>query len=693
MSAEVRAIRWPRRGMAEVDGNVDLGAPGPGEVAVDVEVSVTSSGTERARFLGLPTADVSFPHSPGYLAAGRVTTASPGLPEGTRVALRDAPHQSRVVVPARAAHPVPEGVTAADAALWQLGLTAMHGLAMGGYRPGEPVAVVGAGLLGIVARRIAAARGSSLRLAVAASDAKAWAARREEGTLFRIAGSGTAAGCPLVLDVTGTPEGLAVAVASAADGGRVVVLGSPRASLAPMPAGALYERGLSLVGAHIATLAEDAAAEFTAEFFAHLAGRRLAFSDVLVPYAAGDAPMAYRRLASDRSFVGAVFEWRREAPVAPAAVRRSVSGRVEPLRYGLAGCGDIGMTNGQAVAGADQAELVACYDPVRRLAEDVARHCGGRAVASMTELLERGDVDAVIVATPHDMHEPLAVAALDAGKHVLLEKPVAVDLPSALRVADAARAATGTLGMLFPLRLDRRVRSAAAAIRAGLLGAPTGAVSTYLIDKPPSYFYGGFSHRVTSTWRMSRARAGGGFLMMNVIHHLDVLRFLLGCEADDVFARTLPSDVAPEVEDLVSLMVRFGDAVATLVGSASVVGGPGSALRVWGKAGHVEVLPRMSATSLLAAEDVRPAETGPGESPSYQPSAVELKTLAVNRFAVAVRRGERPDVEIGDGIAVQAMIEAAYGSAASGRPVSLASVMEAATPSQGAPDPAAPHAV
>ncbi|GIH26285.1 hypothetical protein Aph01nite_45950 [Acrocarpospora phusangensis] len=721
-----RAVHWPRPGVVTISTGVEVREPGAGEVVVDVEVSVTSPGTERAWFLGLPNAIIDFPYTPGYLAAGRVRGT------GTRVALKGAPHQSTVVVPEASAYPIPEGVAAGDAALWQLALTAMHGLEMGGYRPGEPVAVVGGGLLGIMARRLVAACGSTDCLAVASSDAKAWTAAAERHTrlmsgpasppqldvtsaerpttirgplepdvtsaqspatarghasplerdVTSIQRPATARGhasplerdvtsaerpatlrghaYSLVLDVTGASEGLAVAVAVAADGGRVVVLGSPRAARAPVPVGAIYERGLSVVGSHISTLADPRA--FTEEFFAHLAAGRMSFADVLTPYRAEDAPMAYRRLAFDRSFVAAVFSWR-EAPAAGAVVW-SPAAEVRPMRFGLIGCGDIGMVNGSALLAAADSELGACFDPASRLAEEVAREHGGDVAGSLAELLARDDVEAVVVATPHDTHEEIVVAALDAGKHVLLEKPVAADLASARRVAAAGEAAATTVGMLFPQRLDDRVLRARAAIEAGLLGSPAGAVCTYLIDKPASYFIGGFSHRAPSTWRLSKRRAGGGFLVMNLIHHLDLIRYLLGREADLVYAQTTPSPAAADIEDLASVIIRFGDVVATFTGSATVVDGPGQAIRLWGDAGHVEILPESRLRSRLPVpEDLRTWTPGAG-------SAADLKARAFSRFVSAVRHGEPPDVTIADGLAVQATITAAYASAASGMPVS-----------------------
>jgi predicted dehydrogenase len=328
------------------------------------------------------------------------------------------------------------------------------------------------------------------------------------------------------------------------------------------------------------------------------------------------------------------------------------------VRFGLIGCGDIGVKDAEAIVAAPGAELVACHDVLGRLAHDVAARFGARAEAHLETLLARHDVDAVLIATPHDPHEPIAVLALDAGNHVLLEKPLAHSLASAQRMAAAADASPLKMSVLFPMPTDARFTQARDAIRAGLLGTPLGVSASYLVDKPRSYFYGGFSQRAQSSWRLSKARSGGGFLIMNLVHQLDAIRALLGHEAGRVYADMAPSAIAPEVEDVVTVVVRFGPTIATLLGGASVVDGSGQQLRVWGEAGLAQVLPECSIST-------RQQPAGPG-----QVAAGDPRTLAIARFAASVRQGTPVDVGVHDAFAVQAVIEAAYESARLGRAIS-----------------------
>jgi threonine dehydrogenase-like Zn-dependent dehydrogenase len=318
-----RAIRWPRPGVAEVVETILPQHPEHG-VTIDVSVSVISSGTERARYLGLPNANVDFPHFPGYMAAGVVVEGTATLPMGSRVAARHVSHQSVAVVPERHLHLIPRGTRTVDAAVWHVGVTALHGLERGSYEPGEPIAVVGAGLFGALVRRLAIARGSTSCLVVATSASKRWTVTGETGSRFALADSADFAAeqgrHALVIDASGTPEGLTTAVRLGAVGGRIVLLGSPRALLAPFPLEHVHDRGIRVVGAHVNALhaaakltGKDLEGQLTEEFFSLTAGAA-SFADLVTVHPPETAPAVYRQLATSRSVVGAAFDWAEGAP-------------------------------------------------------------------------------------------------------------------------------------------------------------------------------------------------------------------------------------------------------------------------------------------------------------------------------------------------------------------------------------------
>jgi predicted dehydrogenase len=212
-------------------------------------------------------------------------------------------------------------------------------------------------------------------------------------------------------------------------------------------------------------------------------------------------------------------------------------------------------------------------------------------------------------------------------------------------------------------------------VGAGALGTFTGALVTFFMDKPPSYWVGGFTGRAHTNWRGSRQQAGGGVLIMNLCHYVDLLRHLSGAEAELVSARAEVMDAA-EVEDAVSVTVEYsGGALASLVACAALPGSNSeSELRLWGSGGQIAVEPDPRVYTLHAVEGVR---TNRWQAFGRQP-AVDMRAVYFSRLGSALHRGEPPDVTASNGLAVQAFIEAAYRSCESGRGVSPGELLEEA---------------
>ncbi len=315
-------IRWPTPGTVELVSDARPPARRhPDEVLVEVVVSVTSTGTERARFTSLPNAAVDFPHVPGYLAAGVVVGGPDVLPPGTRVAVRGGAHRRWVVAHRRDVYPIPPAASMQDGALWDLALTALNGLDVAPHDPTVPMAIIGAGLLGALSRRLAAARGTSSCLVLASSEWKRWTTEAEVPVPRFVTGPDLTDDdrhtYPLVVDATGSPDGLPLASDLATPDGCVVLLGSPRVPTGPVALQDLQQRGIRLVGAHIKTLAArsardgvDHAERLTQEFFQRLHDG-FSLGDLVQPRPATSAVDAYPKLFADRAAVAIAFEWSR----------------------------------------------------------------------------------------------------------------------------------------------------------------------------------------------------------------------------------------------------------------------------------------------------------------------------------------------------------------------------------------------
>jgi len=710
-------VLWTGPGRAQLVP-LELTAAGPGEVTIELLATVISPGTERAQFLRLPNTAVEYPHFPGYSGAGRVFAVGEGvehLQPGDLVAARGVGHVSLATVPASLVSVIPPGVAAEEAATIQLGTIAAQAVRRAELAPGEPVCVIGAGLIGLLAQRLAASAGAAPVTVIAASRTKEPVARMSGADQFLVVGEDDDAIAALnagaVIEAAGDPAALDVAVAAAVDAGRIVLLGSPR-GLTDLPLAEIRAKRLSLIGAHVETLAAESRAtgedEYRREsknYLDALAGG-LSVADlvdwVLDPR---EADAVYRELAQRRDVVGARFDWSRlPEPVQPARLLRVPSlkargidpgrepivvprgcgtpdraGRPDrPLRIGLLGCGEIGVTNAVAIAATENTELVACFDPARTLAEELAAQHGATAHESVDALLASSAVDAVLVAVPHHLHAELGVRAAEAGKHVIVEKPPANNLEGALRLARAASRAEVVFSVCLPHRYQPGALRAKELVAAGALGAFTGLLISILSKKPETYWYGGFSGRSASDWRASKAKAGGGFLIMNLCHYVDVVHDVVGVRPDEVTAYLEEPAGGRDVEDAVSIAVRYPNgAIGSFVGSAALPGFERgrTEIRLWGRDGHLTLEPELTVYSGRALEGLRTGRwqrfeglQGLGE--------VEIRSTYFRRLASAISSGEPPDVGPGDALALQSFVEAAYRSSELDRPVRPADLLD-----------------
>jgi predicted dehydrogenase len=526
----------------------------------------------------------------------------------------------------------------------------------------------------------------------------------------------------LVVEVTGSPEALEAARRATAPGGRLVLLGSTRGLNRDVDFDRLVrERELSLVGAHISTLTDARPApaaktyrEEAREALDLLAGDALdvgsLVADRLSPL---DAPVFYRRLCrGDRDVVGALFDWgrlperdrcRRTFVLAPPRDMLRTGraydqdegppslvtpppdwlvrdlGALPPaagvLRFALIGCGGMGSRHADAIRSAPNTALVATMDTDERLARDLA--AGAFHTSRLDELLARPDVDAVLIATPNHLHDVVGIEAARAGKHVVMEKPMAQNLARAEGLLAACRAAGVALSVGYCFRYAPEIRAARRVVERGLLGRLLSVQLTCYFDKPPAYYGSGRTGRTHSDWRASRERSGGGVMIMNMSHQLDQLRFVLGQDVVRVTSAvtgTLDCPQGVEVEDALSALVEFpGGAMGTLFGACFARGlGNQVEMRILGETGSLILDPPARLLTLRGGDGVAPGRWyGFGPMPK-----VDVHATYLAWFADAVLAGRRPEIAGEDGLAVQAWMEAIYEAARIGQAVPVASPVE-----------------
>lgn len=192
------------------------------------------------------------------------------------------------------------------------------------------------------------------------------------------------------------------------------------------------------------------------------------------------------------------------------------------MRYGLIGCGGIGDLRAEALAKLpDQTLVAACDTDQARAAALVAKH-GGQVVGNWEELIRRDDIDAVIVSTPPSLHMEMSVAALENGKHVLCEKPLARNSAECQTMIDAANRSGRYLATGFNYRFYPSILKARELLDSGIIGE---------LDHIRSYTgYSATAH--DHEWLHEFDTMGGGTLRDNGIHLIDLTTYFLGDVAE-----------------------------------------------------------------------------------------------------------------------------------------------------------------
>ena len=352
------------------------------------------------------------------------------------------------------------------------------------------------------------------------------------------------------------------------------------------------------------------------------------------------------------------------AETVPGPVPHRVRPTGGPLRIGVVGCGERGAGCCTAIARTGNCILAMTMDANPDRARELGERFDVPWTTSLEEVLASDGVDAVVISTPHHLHAPQAIAAVQAGKHVVVEKPLATSLQDAVAVVETARRAGVYVSVNLSYRYLPYVMKAKALIEAGILGELQGASLIYQKERFVDY-WAGHTARGSSDWRMRRNTSGGGVLITMAIHFIDLLRYLPGLDVVEVSATHATLESPGEVEDVAVLWLRYENgALGTVNASSCVRGADIVEFRLWGRDGHLSLTPPYQFYSLRLVDGKRP---GQWHAFSGVRSATQRDVEYFRRFAERLAHGEAPDVTPEDGLAVQAIVEAGYRSAQTGR--------------------------
>ena len=348
------------------------------------------------------------------------------------------------------------------------------------------------------------------------------------------------------------------------------------------------------------------------------------------------------------------------------------------VRFAVIGAGVIGDVHCRCLmALTDTAELVAIADTNQDKAAAMAAKYGvDKSTDDTAELLARADIDAVTICTPSGLHADLAVAALDAGKHVVIEKPIDITLPAADRIIAAEQRSGKKVAVISQHRFDKSTEKVLESARAGDLGTITSAMASHAWWRGQTYYDSG-------DWRGTWALDGGGAIMNQTVHTINLLVTVMGTPVE-VFAYTAClAHERIEVEDTAVAVVKFASgALGVIHGTTAAYPGLDASLRIFGSKGSAVI---SNDELVFLHENVGPApeialSSGTGSNQVTDDYRLAPDDTALGNahrrqladFINAVTTGGSPRVGTEDARTSLAVILGLYESAATGKPVSLA---------------------
>lgn len=338
----------------------------------------------------------------------------------------------------------------------------------------------------------------------------------------------------------------------------------------------------------------------------------------------------------------------------------------DPLRFGIIGCGRVAPRHADSISQLANAELVAIADTIESRAQNFANKYDATPYTDYQEMLKRDDIDIINICTPSGLHAPMGIEVAQAGKHIIVEKPIALSTADADSLINAADEAGVKLCVILQNRYNPPMQEIYNVVNSGKIGRILLGNATVRWYRPQSYYEDGWH----GTWSMD-----GGALMNQSIHHIDALQWLVG-EVESVFAFTGTQNHVMEAEDTGVAVLRFkngalgnveGSTVTypqNLEGSVAVFGEKGS-LKVGGTALNRRVIWKIEGEMELEKERITADVLDPPSVYGYS------HKLVIADMIEAVLNDSQPTTHGREGKKSLALVEAMYESARIGQAVGV----------------------
>jgi predicted dehydrogenase len=349
---------------------------------------------------------------------------------------------------------------------------------------------------------------------------------------------------------------------------------------------------------------------------------------------------------------------------------------MKPLGFAIVGCGMIARFHARAIAEVPGASVKALVSRkvanADKMKEELKLPCD--TYAELAPVLGRKDIDVVVVTTASGAHMEPAVAAAEAKKHVVVEKPLEITLDRCDRIISACQKNDVLLCTIFPSRFAAANMELKKAVNAGRFGRLTLGETTCKWWRPQSYYDEG-------GWKGTKALDGGGALMNQAIHNVDLLCWMMGQVTHISGFTAMLAHERIEVEDTAVACLRFGNgALGVIQATTSIWPGLPKTVAIHGDKGTVEIEqedvlrwefnPETEADKAIKQKFAQKVGASGGSS---NPAAISHAGHAaqLTDFARAIHESGTPLVDGREGRKAVEVILAIYESATTGKTVAL----------------------
>lgn len=338
------------------------------------------------------------------------------------------------------------------------------------------------------------------------------------------------------------------------------------------------------------------------------------------------------------------------------------------MNFAIVGCGRIALKHAEAIKNLPEAKLVSVCDIIPEKAEQFATSYQAQMYVEFDEMLENPEIQVVNICTPNALHADMAVKAIEKGKHVMIEKPIAISLEDADRIIEAASRKGVKATAVHQNRFNAAIQKTRKALEGGMFGQMSHGVASIRWNRNQAYYN-------QANWR-GTIDAKDGVLMNQCIHNIDLLNWMMG-PVKKVIGKTATRFRDIEMEDVGTAILEFESGALGIIEGAGTIYPTNleETLNLFGEKGTVCI----GGIAVNKIENWRFTEDFKGEEEKVlaeqednPPTVYGYGHAAIIQDMIdAIKEDRNPYITLQDGKDAVAIVLAIYESSKTGLPVTL----------------------